>query len=73
MMCCAIGALLVATIAMWRSRFKAVLDLRLFTRWAATSVVAAIALIVGLTLALAVQHYYHHAAPAQLFFVQTKH
>lgn len=62
-MCCAIGALLIAVIAMWRRGFNFALGWRFHARWAAASIAAAVLLIAGS--ALAMQHFDHYAMRAQ--------
>src|SRR5258706_14680956 len=62
-MCCAIGALLIAVIAMWRRGFRFAAGWRRHARWAAACAAAAILLVAGS--ALAVQHFDHYAMRAQ--------
>jgi thiol:disulfide interchange protein len=62
-MCCAIGALLLAAIAVWRRGINAARDWRPHLRWAAVSAAAAVIMIAGA--ALAAQHVDHYAARAQ--------
>lgn len=62
-MCCALGALLIALVTAWRTRFGAMLGWWPRARLAVTLATTAIALIAGW--ALAAQHFSHYVARAQ--------
>ncbi len=63
-MCCALGALLIALITAWRTRFRALLGWWPRARLAVTFVATAITLIAGS--ALAAQHFSHYVARAHV-------
>ena len=62
-MCCAIGALLIATIAAWRRWFKTASRWRPYVRWTA-GIAAALAL--GASSVIAAQHVGHYAKRAEI-------
>jgi hypothetical protein len=62
-MCCALGALFIALITAWRTRFKTVFGWRPRARAAVGFSTAAIVLIAGS--ALAAEHFSHYVARAE--------
>jgi hypothetical protein len=62
-MCCALGALIIAAIAVWRRLLRAASGWHRGVRWAAA---VAVALALGVGAAAAAQHFGHYAARAEI-------